>query len=131
MKLYPVFIIDDDVFYQKMISYRLQKLGYQNIICFSSGQKAINHYYDETCIVFLDYDLGDMEGIQVLKNIKYRYPDTYVIMISSRESIKMAVSLIKEGAYDYIIKNDQSDKRIAEVLHEIQLDSQQHKVGSY
>jgi two-component system response regulator HydG len=51
-----------------------------------------------------DFRLEDTDGREMLKNIKMQYPKTGVIIITGYSDIKMAVELIKMGAYDYITK---------------------------
>jgi two-component system response regulator HydG len=55
-------------------------------------------------LVLCDFRLEDTDGREMLKNIKIQYPKTGVIIITGYSDIKMAVELIKMGAYDYITK---------------------------
>jgi two-component system response regulator HydG len=55
-------------------------------------------------LVLCDFRLEDTDGREMLKNIKALYPKTGVIIITGYSDIKMAVELIKMGAYDYITK---------------------------
>ncbi|PTB91409.1 regulator, partial [Marivirga lumbricoides] len=54
----------------------------------------------------IDYGLPDMDGNKLLKEILNRLPDLPVIIISGQEEIAVAVSLLKAGATDYIIKDE-------------------------
>ena len=63
-------------------------------------------------VVTLDYTLGDLNGKEVLKKIKQTNPDTQVVIISGQEDIRTAVELLKDGAYDYIVKNEDTNNRI-------------------
>jgi two-component system response regulator HydG len=58
----------------------------------------------EYSLVLCDFRLEDTDGREMLKNIKSQYPKTGVIIITGYSDIKMAVELIKMGAYDYITK---------------------------
>src|SRR5690606_31387310 len=55
-------------------------------------------------LVMCDFRLEDTDGREVLKKIKVLYPRTGVIIITGYSDIKLAVELIKMGAYDYITK---------------------------
>jgi len=55
-------------------------------------------------LVLCDFRLEDTDGREMLKHIKAHYPKTGVIIITGYSDIKMAVELIKMGAYDYITK---------------------------
>jgi len=47
-----------------------------------------------------------MNGIQVLEKIKESNPSIEVIILSVHDKVKIAVETMKNGAYDYVIKND-------------------------
>jgi two-component system, NtrC family, response regulator HydG len=59
---------------------------------------------EEYDLVLCDFRLEDTDGREMLKSIKSLYPTTGVIIITGYSDIKMAVELIKMGAYDYITK---------------------------
>ncbi|MNI46139.1 Photosynthetic apparatus regulatory protein RegA [compost metagenome] len=51
-----------------------------------------------------DYRLEDIDGRDILVKIKENYPATNVIIITGYSDIRLAIELIKLGAYDYISK---------------------------
>src|SRR5262249_26257915 len=55
-------------------------------------------------VVLCDFRLGDKEGREVLREIKAASPQTVVIIITGYSDIKIAVDVIKSGAFDYITK---------------------------
>ncbi|GIR84525.1 MAG: hypothetical protein CM15mP85_11490 [Rhodobacterales bacterium] len=57
-------------------------------------------------LLILDIWLKDseMDGIDILKKVKLDYPHVPVVIISGHGNIKIAVSAIKQGAYDFIEK---------------------------
>ena len=78
---------------------------------FSSGEECLKSVENQPDIIILDYflngnDPNAMNGLQVLKKIKNISSDTKVIMLSAQDKMEIAVNLIKFGAYDYIIKNN-------------------------
>jgi polysaccharide export outer membrane protein len=54
-----------------------------------------------------------------LKKIKRFDPNIFVVMLSGQESMKTAVDSLKYGAFDYIIKGDESFNRITDVITRI------------
>jgi DNA-binding NtrC family response regulator len=60
-------------------------------------------------LILLDIGLPGMNGADALKEIKRRYPDILVIMITAYEDVKTVISAMKLGAYDYIVKPIQMD----------------------
>lgn len=55
-------------------------------------------------LMLLDHRLGDMTGMDVLKQVKAKHPDLVVIMITAFGNISLAVEAMKNGAYDFIEK---------------------------
>jgi signal transduction histidine kinase len=70
-------------------------------------------------LVLLDYMMPVMDGFTALKEIRQRFPDTYVIMFTGKGNEEIAVELMKAGASDYILKpfnNQDLVERIESVL---------------
>lgn len=99
-----VLIIDDDTDLCLLLSRFLNKNGFETAIA-PSGQKGIALYSKESFdAVICDYRLGDMDGIQVIRALKKTDPHASILIITGYSDIKTAVEVIKEGAFDYIIK---------------------------
>jgi DNA-binding NtrC family response regulator len=64
-------------------------------------------------------------GVEILKEVKDRYPDTQVIMLSGQDKIDVAVDSIKYGAYDYVVKGETAFSRMENVLNNV---SELHKM---
>jgi two-component system response regulator HydG len=70
-----------------------------------SGKKAMELLETvEPSLIMCDFRLEDMEGNVLLGKIKERYPQMPVIIITGYSDIKIAVEVMKMGAYDYITK---------------------------
>ncbi|TFF35177.1 sigma-54-dependent transcriptional regulator [Mucilaginibacter psychrotolerans] len=99
-----ILIIDDEVNVGLLLSKFLTRNGFEvdTAANGSSGMECLkNNAYS---LVLCDFRLEDTDGREMLKNIKLLYPNTGVIIITGYSDIKMAVELIKMGAYDYITK---------------------------
>ena len=107
-----IFIIEDDPAYQKFLSYVVGLNPDHEVRIFPDGKSFLQQMDEEPSIVTLDYSLPDMSGAELLKTIKERNPDIHVIIISGQEKIGTAVSLLKLGAYDYIIKDEETKERL-------------------
>jgi two-component system response regulator HydG len=99
-----ILIIDDEVNVALLLSKFLTRNGF-DVTTASTGMSGMeflkNGSFD---LVLCDFRLEDTDGREMLKNIKIQYPKTGVIIITGYSDIKMAVELIKMGAYDYITK---------------------------
>lgn len=99
-----ILIIDDEVNVALLLSKFLSRNGFE-VQTATTGNNALEHLKSgDYSLVLCDFRLEDTDGREMLKNIKTQYPNTGVIIITGYSDIKMAVELIKMGAYDYITK---------------------------
>lgn len=99
-----ILIIDDEVNIGLLLSKFLSRNGF-SVSTATTGSSAMEHLSREAYdLVLCDYRLDDTDGREVLIKIKESYPTTGVIIITGYSDIKLAVELIKLGAYDYITK---------------------------
>lgn len=99
-----ILIIDDEVNVVQLLSKFLTRNGF-DVGTASSGNSGLEILKTEPFdLVLCDFRLEDTDGREILKKIKTQYPKTGVIIITGYSDIKMAVELIKMGAYDYISK---------------------------
>lgn len=103
-KKISVVIIDDDRNILELTSLILSKNGFQPYI----ADRAQDGFELVSCLspelVLLDYMMPDMDGLSALQQIKSRFPDTYVVMLTGKGSEEVAVELMKNGASEYILK---------------------------
>src|ERR1700744_3832545 len=99
-----ILIIDDEVNVALLLSKFLTRNGFE-VSTASSGTSGLEYLKNGAFnLVLCDYRLEDTDGREMLRQIKLNYPQTGVIIITGYSDIKMAVELIKMGAYDYITK---------------------------
>ncbi|MFH0761392.1 MAG: sigma-54 dependent transcriptional regulator [Bacteroidota bacterium] len=115
-----IFVVEDDKFYNKLIEHHLHLNPDFEVETFFDGKSFLDKLGDNPDIVTLDYALPDMNGDFVLEKIKNYDNGIQVIVISAQEDIKTAVSLLREGAYDYITKDENIRERLLNAIHNIQ-----------
>ncbi|URC11713.1 response regulator [Flavobacterium sp. B183] len=116
---FKFFLVDDDFFCANLYKQYLINMNYSDITHYSNGNDCINNLYQNPDIIFLDHNMEDISGFEVLKKIKRYNPNIYVIMISGQENIKTAVDALKYGAFDYVIKGSDVEERVVEVITKI------------
>jgi two-component system, NtrC family, response regulator AtoC len=99
-----VLVVDDDVLVCESLKEMLLLEGF-NADAVLDGQAALakikeDHYQ----VVLSDIQMPGLNGLELLKELKGRSPDTTVIFITGHGHIAGAVEAIKLGAYDYIVK---------------------------
>ncbi len=99
-----ILIVDDEINIGLLLSKFLTRNSF-DVNSATSGSSAMEYLAkDEYDLVLCDYRLEDTDGREMLIKIKENYPKTGVIIITGYSDIKLAVELIKLGAYDYITK---------------------------
>ncbi len=99
-----ILIIDDDTSLRRVLEYNLQEAGYA-VATAASGEEGLVQFDEiSPALVITDMKMPGMDGMQVLKAVKARSPETLVIMITAFGTIDIAVEAMKSGAYDYITK---------------------------
>lgn len=101
-----IFLVDDDPFFAEMLKYYLQlNPDYDVHIC-NTGKECLSALYRAPDIICIDFGLPDLQGDELFAQIKNLYPDLPIIVISGQENIEVAVNFLKQGAKDYIVKNE-------------------------
>ena len=114
-----ILIVDDEQMILELTSMVLDRTGFE----VKTVDNATDSYEiierDRPALVLLDYMMPRVNGLDALKEIRARFPDTYVIMFTGKGSEEVAVELMKAGASDYILKpfsNAKLVERIESVL---------------
>lgn len=110
------FIVDDDPFWTAMLAEMLSDLGYENIITFSNGKDCIENLHLNPSLVFLDYQMEDMDGLEVLQKVKNYYPGIGVVFCTAHEDLSVAVSAMKNGSFDYLLKSNATKKEVSSII---------------
>lgn len=103
-----IFIIDDDRFFGEMLKHYLQLNPDYEVYLFDTGKDCLANLFMNPDIICIDFGLPDIQGDQLFKKIQNIYPHLPIIVISGQENIEVAINFLKEGAKDYIVKNEHS-----------------------
>jgi two-component system response regulator AtoC len=113
-----IFILEDDVWYGSMLQHYLSLNPDYEVKRFDSSKTFFDHLHEKPDVITLDYSMPDMDGSEVLKKIHEVHADMQVIIISGQEDVGTAISLLKNGAFDYIVKDDDTKDRLwNSILH--------------
>jgi DNA-binding NtrC family response regulator len=106
MSQFKIFIIEDDPFYGELLKYHLSLNPDYEITLYNSAKQCLDNLYKSPAVICMDFGLPDMTGDKLLANIKSINNSIPVVVISGQDKISVAVNLVKAGASDYIIKDD-------------------------
>lgn len=99
-----ILLVDDEVKLLRIISSSLEKKGYR-IYTAPNGNEARRKVIEKDVdIVFLDLMLPDSNGLELLQEFIGLYPQKVYIIMTAYGDIPSAVSAMKEGAFDYLVK---------------------------
>ncbi len=128
-----IVLTDDDAQMREMLTDFLSgKYPEAQITAFSSGEETINKVNEEPDLAILDYNLdsinaGAINGLQVFQKLKEKYPKLPVIFLSGQDRAGIAANIIKFGAWDYVIKNENAFQRLEILIGKIFGNSQLEK----
>ncbi|XZF16506.1 response regulator [Chitinophagaceae bacterium MMS25-I14] len=119
-----IFLVDDEPIQNEMLKDYLSERFLYDIRVFEDGETALQQLSLNPEVVVLDYHLNARRpdaknGVEVLKQIKDRSPDTQVIILSGQDKIDVAVDSMKYGAYDYVVKGETAFSRTENILNNI------------
>ena len=99
-----ILIVDDDDSVRDVISVLLREEGY-NCVVASGAEMALDIAgQEETPLVISDMKMPGKDGLWLLDNLRERYPDTSVIMLTGYGDTESAVDCLRRGAVDYLLK---------------------------
>lgn len=113
-----VFIVEDNVAYAEMIRYNVQAKDCKTEV-FHTGEDCIRNLYKNPDIIILDFMLGNIDGLEVLKQVKAINPDIQVIFLSGQDDLNVGINSLKYGAYDYVIKDEASFDNVIITINKI------------
>lgn len=110
-----ILLAEDDEIMRISISDRLRKYGWQ-VDEADDGRKAMslyekNHYH----LIISDIRMPRLSGLELLHHIRKHNPDTDIIIMTAYGSIDDAISCLRQGATDYILKPFDIDDLIIRV----------------
>jgi len=118
-KNFSVFVVEDNEWYNKFLVHHLSLNPEYEVKSFFSGKELMKNIQSFPDVVTLDYKLPDSDGAKLLKEIRTLSPQTEVVVISEQNEIEVAINLLKEGAYDYMVKADDIRDRLLNVIQNI------------
>jgi signal transduction histidine kinase len=108
-------VIDDEQSVATTIKAILQLDG-NEVTAVTSGKEALDLLREqEFDVVLTDLRLDDLDGIEILRETQKLWPDTVSIMLTGYASLESAVTALRSGAYDYLIKPSDVDELRATV----------------
>jgi len=121
---FKILVVDDESILRDSLDAALKASGYE-VLTARTGEEGLERFQKEDPdIVLLDHWLPGINGDEVLRHIKEEDSETPVIIMTAQGSIDMAVSSMKMGAFDFLVKPfdlDQVEALIKKGLDRVRL----------
>ncbi len=115
-----IFIVEDDLFYCGLLGHYLSLNADNEVHKFTDAKSCLLAITKiKPHIVTVDYNLPDHTGQELLKKIIEIDSSINVIIISGQEDVKIALTLLKEGAYDYFVKDEDTNEKLWNCVNKI------------
>ncbi|MFC1726850.1 sigma-54-dependent transcriptional regulator, partial [candidate division KSB1 bacterium] len=115
-----ILVVDDEKKICNILSKILSDEGYE-VKAAGSGEEAVEvvDSYQPDLIV-MDQNMPGIDGVEAMSQIREKYPDSTIIIITAYGSIPLAVDAMKKGAYDYISKPFDNDELLLVIKRAIE-----------
>ncbi len=101
-----IFIVEDDMMVASVMKQALAKNDKFEIHHFANAEDCINNLHLNPDIISIDYNLPGMDGLTLMGKIKAYNQGIMVIICSGQESVEVVINCYRNGAQDYILKNE-------------------------
>ncbi|HRI40563.1 MAG: sigma-54-dependent transcriptional regulator [Bacteroidota bacterium] len=106
MAITRIFVVEDDQFIGNLIKKALEKMDNVDVTHFLTPEECLQQLHLNPDIVTIDYLLPGMNGLELMAKIKNYNADIHCIMVSGQDKLDVVIETYRQGAVDYIIKND-------------------------
>jgi len=115
-----ILVIDDEEIMQDVLGTLLKKEGYEFELC-ATGRQGLERFSSQPFdLILLDLMLPGMNGLDVLREIRFLDAQAVVIMITAFGTIETAVAATREGAYDFVAKPFKNDELMLVIKNGLQ-----------
>ncbi|HQF28858.1 MAG TPA: sigma-54 dependent transcriptional regulator [Bacteroidia bacterium] len=101
-----VFLVEDDMLVASVMKQALSRNEKLEVFHFTSASECMSNLHTNPDIVVIDYNLPDEDGLSLMKKIKTYNGQIMTIICSGQESVEVVVNSYKQGANEYILKNE-------------------------
>jgi len=99
-----ILVVDDDPAVRQALEINLGKAGFEVRLA-QTGAEAIDSLHDAPAdVVLTDLKMPGMTGLELLEEVRQRWPDTQVVLMTGYGTVERAVEAMRLGAHDFIIK---------------------------
>mgnify|MGYP002266155384 CR=1 FL=1 len=111
--MHKVLVVDDDKVWQQSVKQALEFHHFKVEVA-DNGKEAVNAVYREKYdLVVMDVNMPEMDGLEALVEIKKHDQSVIVHILTDYSNVSDAEKAVKEGAFNYLEKQNNSDTLVA------------------
>lgn len=126
-----ILIVDDEAGIREVFAAWLREEGFECETAASADEALASLAEDTYALVISDMMMPGRNGVELLREIKARYPDTAVIMVSGVDRPQRVRDALRVGAFDYLIKPCELDVLTLSVEHALERRTLQRTARTY
>jgi putative nucleotidyltransferase with HDIG domain len=111
-----ILVVDDEPYVRTVIAAMLEKAYYQPVLA-GNGLEAIERLQNDPPydLVLSDIMMSGLDGMSLLERLREMQPETPMVMVTAIHDVGVAISAIRKGAYDYLLKPFEKEQLLATV----------------
>ena len=113
-----VLIVDDDQIFAERLGRAMATRGFAPSLAFSVADALAKIAAEPPCYAVIDLKLGDGGGLEAMRALKERRPQSRAIILTGYGAIASAVTAVKLGAFDYLSKPANADEIVAALMNQ-------------
>ncbi len=118
----PVLLVDDEPLLLRSASLTLRSAGLGQVVTLADSRQVLSLLAEqEPGVIVLDLVMPYLSGQALLERIAVDYPDIPVIIMTAVDDLHTAVSCMKTGAFDYLVKPVDRDRLLATVTRALEV----------
>lgn len=114
-----IFVVEDEPMYLRLVKYVMELDPEHEVHTFTSGAECLKNLHLRPQIISIDFNLPDMDGGKLMHKVKSVVPEAGIIIVSGQKDVKTAVGLCREGAFDYITKDEETKEQLLHTLRNL------------
>ncbi|HEY7528961.1 MAG TPA: sigma-54 dependent transcriptional regulator [Candidatus Deferrimicrobiaceae bacterium] len=126
-----VLLVDDEAGLLRSASLTLRSAGIPTVLTESDSRRVLPLLAErDVGVIVLDLTMPHLPGTKLLEEIRRDHPHLPVIVMTGRNEVDIAVSCMKAGAFDYLVKPVESARFVSSVKRALEVTSLQEEVSS-
>jgi DNA-binding NtrC family response regulator len=109
-------LVDDDLSHLEYTARMIEKNFTHQSVSVNDSREVLNMLSGENfCLILLDLNMPHINGLDLLTDINYKFPEIPVVIVTAAEGSETVVSAVRQGAFDYVTKSSGKNRLIAAV----------------